>query len=59
MVKALPFPFFVMYLEEAGYDVGTFTSPYLERFQNRIQVNGVDIPDEDLLANQTNQTFGR
>lgn len=36
-------------LEEAGYDVGTFTSPYLERFQNRIQVNGVDIPDDDLL----------
>lgn len=37
-------------LQEAGYDVGTFTSPYIERFQNRIQLNGVDIPDEDLLA---------
>ncbi len=35
-------------LIEAGYDVGLFTSPYLERFNERIQVNGVDIPDEDL-----------
>lgn len=33
---------------EAGYSVGIFTSPYLERFNERIQINGVDIPDEDL-----------
>lgn len=37
-------------LQEAGYDVGAFTSPYIERFQNRIQLNGADISDEDLLA---------
>ena len=32
-----------------GYDVGTFTSPYIERYQNRIQYNGEDIGDEVLL----------
>ncbi|GAA0355168.1 bifunctional folylpolyglutamate synthase/dihydrofolate synthase [Bacillus horti] len=36
-------------LETAGFDVGAFTSPYIERFQNRIQLNGHDIPDESLL----------
>ncbi|MZQ85912.1 bifunctional folylpolyglutamate synthase/dihydrofolate synthase [Paenibacillus sp. 5J-6] len=36
-------------LRACGYDVGTFTSPYLEKYTNRIQVNGEDIPDADLL----------
>ena len=27
-------------LEEAGYKVGTFTSPYIETFNERISVNG-------------------
>lgn len=36
-------------LQEAGYNVGSFTSPYIERFQNRIQFNGQDIADQDLL----------
>ncbi|MFC5447267.1 bifunctional folylpolyglutamate synthase/dihydrofolate synthase [Paenibacillus aestuarii] len=36
-------------LRACGYDVGTFTSPYLERYTNRIQVNGADIEDEALL----------
>lgn len=36
-------------LQEAGHDVGSFTSPYIERFQNRIQFNGQDIADQDLL----------
>ena len=35
-------------IKEAGYEVGLFTSPYLERFNERIQINGIDIPDEDL-----------
>lgn len=35
-------------LIEAGYNVGLFTSPFLERFNERIQINGKDIPDEDL-----------
>lgn len=36
-------------LRACGYDVGTFTSPYLEKYTNRIQVNGEDIPDDVLL----------
>lgn len=35
-------------LREAGYKVGIFTSPYLERFNERISVNGEDIPNEGL-----------
>ncbi|WP_226583429.1 bifunctional folylpolyglutamate synthase/dihydrofolate synthase [Halobacillus litoralis] len=36
-------------LNEQGYAVGTFTSPYIERFNERISVNGIPITDE-LLA---------
>ena len=32
-----------------GYDVGTFTSPYITKFTNRFQYNGEDIPEETLL----------
>lgn len=35
-------------LQSAGYKTGLYTSPYLERFNERIQINGVDIPDDDL-----------
>ncbi len=35
-------------LKEAGYKVGLFTSPYLERFNERIAINGADIPNERL-----------
>lgn len=35
-------------LKSAGYNVGLFTSPYLERFNERVQINGVDIPDDSL-----------
>lgn len=35
-------------LKSAGYRVGLFTSPYLERFTERIQVNNQDIPQGDL-----------
>lgn len=37
-------------LMENGYDVGTFTSPYIEKYTNRIQYNGLDIPEAELLA---------
>jgi len=37
-------------LKLSGYDVGTFTSPYITKFTNRIQYNGEDIPEETLLA---------
>ncbi|MFD1957660.1 bifunctional folylpolyglutamate synthase/dihydrofolate synthase [Paenibacillus thailandensis] len=36
-------------LLEAGYDVGTFTSPYITKFTNRFQYNGKDIEEETLL----------
>ncbi len=36
-------------LQQAGYRTGLYTSPHLVRFNERIQVNGVPIPDEDLL----------
>ncbi len=35
-------------LISSGYKTGLYTSPYLERFTERIQINGVDIPDESL-----------
>lgn len=35
-------------LEKAGYSVGLFTSPYIERFNERIMLNSHDISDEDL-----------
>ncbi|MBL1224826.1 bifunctional folylpolyglutamate synthase/dihydrofolate synthase [Enterococcus sp. BWR-S5] len=36
-------------LEEAGLTVGTFTSPYIEAFNERIAVDGTGITDEDLI----------
>ena len=35
-------------LLESGYKVGLYTSPYLERFNERIQLNNTPIPDDDL-----------
>ena len=35
-------------LMEAGYNVGLYTSPYMFRFNERIQINGQPISDEDL-----------
>jgi dihydrofolate synthase/folylpolyglutamate synthase len=34
-------------LIEAGYRVGIFTSPYLERFTERMKVNKLEIPGEE------------
>src|SRR5699024_6429334 len=36
-------------LVEAGYNVGTFTSPYIEQFNERISVNGEPISDQDII----------
>ncbi len=41
--------FLTKVLLKAGYDVGMFTSPYMERFTSRIQYNGQDIPDAVVL----------
>lgn len=37
-------------LRQCGYDVGTYTSPYITKFTNRFQYNGEDIEEETLLA---------
>ena len=37
-------------LKAAGHRVGLYTSPYLYRFQERMQINGKPIGDEDLVA---------
>ena len=36
-------------LEEQGLRVGTFTSPYIESFNERIAINGEPIADEELV----------
>ena len=42
------------YLEEGlsacGYRVGLYTSPFIERFNERIRLGGQDISDEDLQS---------
>ncbi len=37
-------------LRAAGYKTGLFTSPYIERFEERIRVNNENIDDESLTA---------
>lgn len=38
-------------LREAGYSVGLYTSPFIERFNERIMLDGEEIPD-DVLAEE-------
>ncbi len=35
-------------LKECGYKVGMYTSPYIEEFEERIQINGENIDKTDL-----------
>jgi hypothetical protein len=37
-------------LRKAGYRAGLYTSPYIYRFHERIQLDGEQISDEDLVA---------
>ena len=37
-------------LRKAGYRTGLYTSPYIYRFHERMQVDGMEISDEDLAA---------
>ena len=37
-------------LQKAGYRVGLYTSPFILRFNERMRINGVDIPDDELAA---------
>ncbi len=36
-------------LRKAGYKVGLYTSPYIYRFNERMQINGQQIPDDELV----------
>ncbi|WNC16697.1 folylpolyglutamate synthase/dihydrofolate synthase family protein [Brevibacillus brevis] len=53
--------FLTQMLMEAGYSVGTFTSPYLIDFRERIRYNGSMIAEEDLLrlANEVRELVAR
>ena len=45
-------------LQEAGYKVGLYTSPHLKSFTERIRINGIEIPESDVVQFiQENQTF--
>ena len=37
-------------LRQAGYKTGLYTSPYIFRFNERMQIDGQPIPDEELCA---------
>ena len=37
-------------LSEAGYCCGLYTSPHIVQFNERMQVNGINISDDDLIA---------
>lgn len=41
-------------LENAGYRVGAFTSPHLTRVNERMTINGKQIPDEQFLQYMNN-----
>jgi dihydrofolate synthase / folylpolyglutamate synthase len=36
-------------LQASGLEVGTFTSPYIEQFNERISVNGIPISDQEIV----------
>ncbi|WP_075351025.1 bifunctional folylpolyglutamate synthase/dihydrofolate synthase [Algoriphagus marinus] len=36
-------------LQSAGYKTGLYTSPHLKSFTERIRVNGIDIPEEEVV----------
>ncbi len=40
--------FITSILKGSGYKVGLYTSPYLETFTERIRINGINIPQEDV-----------
>jgi dihydrofolate synthase/folylpolyglutamate synthase len=37
-------------LQQSGYKVGLYTSPHLDDYAERIQINGVFIPHEDMVS---------
>jgi len=37
-------------LQEAGYKVGLYTSPHLIDFRERIKINGIEIPENEVIT---------
>ena len=37
-------------LQSAGYNVGLFTSPHLKSFTERVKINGVEVPQDYIVA---------
>ncbi|ATA90233.1 tetrahydrofolate synthase [Capnocytophaga stomatis] len=37
-------------LQQAGYKVGLYTSPHLKDFRERIKINGIEIPENKVIA---------
>ncbi|AQY51280.1 folylpolyglutamate synthase [Listeria weihenstephanensis FSL R9-0317] len=37
-------------LEQSGYKVGTFTSPYIESFNERISINGIPVDNDAIIT---------
>jgi dihydrofolate synthase/folylpolyglutamate synthase len=37
-------------LQEAGYKVGLYTSPHLKDYRERIKINGIEIPEDEVVA---------
>lgn len=37
-------------LQEAGYKVGLYTSPHLKDFRERIKINGIEIPENEVVT---------
>lgn len=43
-------------LQESGYKTGLYTSPHLVRFNERVRINGVEIPDEFITGFMNDMT---
>ncbi|MBR9774394.1 MAG: bifunctional folylpolyglutamate synthase/dihydrofolate synthase [Cytophagales bacterium] len=45
-------------LQAAGYNTGLYTSPHLKSFRERIKINGIEIPENEVVAFvEANKTF--
>ena len=42
--------FIASVLQENGYTVGLYTSPHFVRFNERIRINGIEIPDSEIIS---------
>ena len=49
MEKDLPATCWLLFLQDAGYKVGLYTSPHLKDFRERIKLNGKMIPEQKVV----------